>query len=294
MKFHYLECFIAVAQYLNFTEAAKHLYIAQSAVSHNISELEKELDIKLLYRDKQTVMLTGAGEIFLKEALKITSMTREATSRTQKIKSGAIGNLNIGFTFVKIIDYLVDELKEFSKNNPEIDISYNSYDSITMSKMLDNNELDIGFARLITVSKKNKKNWKPLYRDQLYLVFPAGHKKTNMDKIKLQEVSDEIFMLMKREINPGMFDCISQLCINCGFTPKIVDHANDLSTQILLARMGKGIIILPESFIHSIPKDLVPIPIDNENSYHEIGVVWSKDNGNPTVPIFLEELKLMK
>ena len=115
MKFHYLECFIAVAQYLNFTEAAKHLYIAQSAVSHNISELEKELDIRLLYRDKQTVMLTGAGEIFLKEALKITSMTREATSRTQKIKAGTTGRLNVGFTFVKIIDYLVDELKEFSK-----------------------------------------------------------------------------------------------------------------------------------------------------------------------------------
>ena len=154
MKLHYLECFIAVAQYLNFTQAAKNLYIAQSAVSHNISELEKELDVKLLLRDKQSVMLTGAGEIFLKEALKITSMTRKAASKTKKIKSGMMGRLHVGFTFVPIINYLVDGFKEFSKKFPDVDIDYNSYDSITMSKMLDSNELDIGFARLITIGKK--------------------------------------------------------------------------------------------------------------------------------------------
>ena len=146
---------------------------------------------------------------------------------------------------------------------------------------------------LLPLVKKNKKNWQPLYRDQLHLVFPAGHPKAEKKKISFSEVCDEIFMLMKREINPGMFDCVSQLCINSGFTQKIIDQANDLSTQILLCRLGKGIIVLPGCFLNSLPDDLKPVPIEDESAYHEIGAVWSKDNYNPAVLIFLKELKLI-
>ena len=53
-----IECFLNVAKYLNFTEAANHLFIAQSSLSRNISNLEAELGIKLFSRTKKYVRLT--------------------------------------------------------------------------------------------------------------------------------------------------------------------------------------------------------------------------------------------
>lgn len=292
MNLHHLNCFIAVAQYLNFTEAAKRLYIAQSAVSHNIAELEKELNVKLFIRNKQSVILTSAGEVFLKEAFKITSLAREAACKTKELISGASGRLTIGFVFTPIIECMVDHFKNFYKNYPNIDVYYYSYDSITISRMLDNDELDIGFARLITLNNIDKKIWKPLYRDPLYIAVPAEHPLSKESKINLKMVSDEPFILMNREANPGMFDSVTQLCMNRGFTPRIIDYTNDLMATILMAQIGMGLIILPGHFSHCVPDDLVLIPIDDEDAYHEIGVVWNKQNANPAVELFLKELEI--
>ncbi|MCL6478931.1 MAG: LysR family transcriptional regulator [Peptococcaceae bacterium] len=293
MNLRNLECFIAVAQYLNFTKAAQHLYIAQSAVSHNIAELEKEINVKLFIRNKQSITLTGAGEVFLEEALKITSLVREAVTKTQKLSSGLSGKLSVGYIFVPIINCMISRFKTFFEKYPNIDVYYNSYDSITMSRLLDNNELDIGFARLITISNRDKKYWQPLYRDPLYIVAPIHHHLANEPKINLKMISNEPLILMKRKVNPGMFDSVNQLCMSNGFTPKIIEYANDIMTQIMMAQIGKGLIIMPGCFKSYVPDDLRFIPIDDETAYHEIGVVWNKQNANPAVELFLKEIGVL-
>ena len=290
MNLHQLNCFIAVAQHLNFTEASKRLYIAQSAVSHNIAELEKELDVKLFIRTTQFVTLTSAGELFLKEAFKITSLAREAATKTKQIALGQSGTLKVGFVFTPIINSMVASFRRFYKNYPNIDVYYNSYDSITMSRLLDNEELDIGFARLITLNHPEKKIWQPLYRDPLYIAVPTDHHLADSPKIDLEMIKNEPIILMNREVNPGMFDVVTQLCMNKGFTPRIIDYTNNLLATIMMAQIGMGIVILPGHFKSYVPDDLKLIPIDDENAYHVIGVVVNKHNSNPAVKFFLQEL----
>lgn len=202
MNLHYLNCFISVAQHLNFTEAAKHLYIAQSAVSYNVAELEKELNVKLFIRNTQFVSLTSAGKTLLKDAFKITSLAREAATNTQRIALGESGVLKIGFVFTPIINGMVNDFKKFFKKYPNISVHYNSYDSTTISRLLDNEELDIGFARLITLNRKDKKIWQPLYRDPLYIGVPTHHHLADNLKINLKQIKNESIILMKREVNP--------------------------------------------------------------------------------------------
>jgi DNA-binding transcriptional LysR family regulator len=290
MNLHQLNCFIAVAQHLNFTEASKRLHIAQSAVSHNIAELEKELDAKLFIRNPQFVTLTSAGEVFLKEAFQITSLAREAATKTKQVSLGQRGKLAVGFVFTPIVSPMVGSFKRFRENFPNIDVHYNSYDSVTMSRLLDSEELDIGFARLITLNHPKKKAWWPLYRDPLYVIVPGHHPIANESKIDLKMIKDEPIILMNREANPGMFDVVTQLCMNSGFTPQIIDNTNNQLATIMMVQIGMGIIILPGRFRRYVPDDLKLIPIDDEEAYHEIGVVINKHNSNPAVEFFLKEL----
>ena len=64
MDIKLLKTFVTVANHSSFTDAAKELYIAQSAVSKHITQLEKELGVQLFLRDTRMVRLTAAGEAF--------------------------------------------------------------------------------------------------------------------------------------------------------------------------------------------------------------------------------------
>ena len=80
-----LECFLAVAEYLNFSKAADFLKITQPAVSHQITSLEDELGTRLFVRTSKNVNLTEAGLMFMEDA-----------SSILKIACGAKKRLGIG------------------------------------------------------------------------------------------------------------------------------------------------------------------------------------------------------
>lgn len=67
MQIRQLEYFVAVAEQLNFTKAAKQFYISQTAVTLQIKALEEELGVVLFYRTNRKVELTPAGKTFLDE-----------------------------------------------------------------------------------------------------------------------------------------------------------------------------------------------------------------------------------
>ena len=76
-----LECFIAVAEYLNFSKASRSLKITQPAVSHQIQTLEEELEVKLFNRTSKSVTLTHEGALFLTDAQLILKTVLSAKER---------------------------------------------------------------------------------------------------------------------------------------------------------------------------------------------------------------------
>jgi len=71
MELRHLRYFTAVAEHLNYSEASRRIHVAQPAISQTILDLEEELGVRLLLRDRRTVRLTAAGETLRREALEI-------------------------------------------------------------------------------------------------------------------------------------------------------------------------------------------------------------------------------
>ena len=76
-----LECFVTVAEYLNFSKASRTLKLTQPAVTHQIQTLEKELDVKLFNRTSKNVALTQEGVLFLSDAKLILKTAFSVRSR---------------------------------------------------------------------------------------------------------------------------------------------------------------------------------------------------------------------
>lgn len=71
MNTQQLECFVRVADKLNFTKASEELYLSTPTVTHHIKSLEEELGAKLFYRTSKVVQLTEIGSLFYSDAKEI-------------------------------------------------------------------------------------------------------------------------------------------------------------------------------------------------------------------------------
>ena len=100
INFLNLEYFLVAAEELNFTKAAKRLYISQQSLSNHISNLEKELDIALFHRTTP-LTLTYAGQVLEKRAREILELREETYHEIADIKDFSKGKLIIGMSHTR-------------------------------------------------------------------------------------------------------------------------------------------------------------------------------------------------
>ncbi|HIU33610.1 MAG TPA: LysR family transcriptional regulator [Candidatus Pullichristensenella excrementigallinarum] len=115
-----LECFLEVANCLNFSRAAERLRITQPAVSHQINALEDELGVKLFYRTSKTVRLTQEGFGFTQYAGEILKLTRLSKARMTESQLGAPRRLVIGCRNTAETRFLVPALERLRTQQPDV------------------------------------------------------------------------------------------------------------------------------------------------------------------------------
>jgi DNA-binding transcriptional LysR family regulator len=290
MNLNQLECFIVVAQYLNFTEAAKTLHVVQSAVSRNIAELEKELNTKLFIRNKRSVSLTDVGRILLEDAYKITALVKDATIRTQRWVSGETGYLKLGYVFTPTLRPVMHLIKRFCLRYPEVDLGFRTCEYVTIDKRLEQKDVDVAFVQKITVQHMPELQWRPLYQESFKLVVSKEHPLAKRTRIELKTLVEEKFIFMNRKTNSGMFDTVLNLCLNEGFFPNVMDDSNDIDTALMIVGLGIGITLLPECWRNYISGPVNFVDIDSDKNIREIGIAWNIHNQNPAIGLFLSEL----
>ena len=98
MELRQLRYFVKVGELLNFTEAARELFVSQSTLSQQIRSLEDELRCSLLVRDSHSVTLTEEGRYFLSDARKTLQQAQQCVDRIADVQNLDEGELNIGCT----------------------------------------------------------------------------------------------------------------------------------------------------------------------------------------------------
>lgn len=116
-----LAAFDAAARTTSFTAAAKELALTQGAISRQVTALEQQLGVSLFQRQKQTIRLTQAGEMYAKEVNAALSHIRSATLNVMTNPSGGVLNLAILPMFGS--RWLIPRLPDFLAKNPQITIN---------------------------------------------------------------------------------------------------------------------------------------------------------------------------
>lgn len=113
-----LLAFEAAARHLSFTAASKEMHVTQTAISHQIKNLEELLDTRLFVRRQNTLLLTSAGQQYLESVRDAIDLLHNATTRTRREKSTEILTINCLPTYAT--QCLIPALPEFQHEHPNI------------------------------------------------------------------------------------------------------------------------------------------------------------------------------
>ena len=127
MRIEHMREFLAIHDEGNFSRAARSLFMAQPALSRHVQELERELGVKLLDRDKHSVRLTEAGERAYKGFRQILRNYERLTDDIASYKGGLVGNLRIGMLYYTIRQDFGDAMERFSAEYPGVRLRRFSY-----------------------------------------------------------------------------------------------------------------------------------------------------------------------
>jgi DNA-binding transcriptional LysR family regulator len=293
MDIRQLRYFITVAEYLNFTKAANQLYVAQSAISHQIADLEQQLGVKLFIRNKRSVQLTPAGSVFLKEAIEIVEKTSGAIEKAKQTDAGVIGSLSIGFLSVHVRRFLPNVIKQFRETHPNVELFLNHLPSKMLKEALEEGEIDIALTLPAGLDRIEEIEIQSVTREPYCIVMHKNHPLSGHKKIKLSELAKEPFIIHNRHASPvGSYDFIVHLCEQSGFTPRIVSQPRFVDTVPILVESEIGISILPKSFEVVSSPSLRFVEIDGTvDSDCELVLAWKKNNLNPSIQLFLDVLE---
>jgi DNA-binding transcriptional LysR family regulator len=285
VELKHLTSFVAVAERLSFVRAAGQLHISQPALTGQIQKLEEELGVQLFTRNRRTVKLTEAGEVFVEEARATLARARQAADRAQKAARGEVGRLRIGFVSSAALEIVPGIVVEFRRQRPGVTLELINLRTVSQVKGLLGKTVDIGFLRLPL--SNDQLSITVIHREEFAVILPKGHRFAKLKTLHIAQLRDEPFIAYGRRWAPGFFDSIVQLCTREGFSPNIIQETGEMYTAIALVAAGAGIAILPQSVALAQSRNVVIKLLPKSTGYSEIALATRAGNNSSLVRSFV-------
>jgi DNA-binding transcriptional LysR family regulator len=173
ISLRHLRAFLCVAEHQNFTRAASHLNVAQSALTRTIQHLEEDLGLKLFVRMARHVELTSAGQEFLPTAWRL---VREFGAALDEMR--ALGNMKRGKVGVAAVPSLMalllpQAVSAYVERLPEVDLYLREDNSAAVQQRVLDEEVDLGLAG--PLGDVSGLELTPLLKDRFGVVCSKDH-----------------------------------------------------------------------------------------------------------------------
>ena len=280
-----IKYFLTAAQKLNFTEAAKELFISQPALSQQITAIEKELNMQLFIRDKNKLRLTPAATVLMQEFPECNQRYRMALERARIVNEGHSGLLRLGILEGQILPpNFRAAFDSFRTRYPSIHIEMHSDSFHTLRKKLDSQELDV--ALTISFDIKNSASYLSIETDSNdCALLAADFLPITRRKIKgWSDLANETIILVGAEDSASVKALVEEDCRQAGFVPRLL-FASSLSEQMLWIDAGLGVGVSNSgTYVATNPrvKCLKRFVLGGEHFV----IAWHRSNINSAIPLF--------
>ncbi|MBT2475810.1 LysR family transcriptional regulator [Microbacterium sp. ISL-103] len=238
-----LEYFVAVAEELSFTRAARRLHVSQPPLTQQIQRLESELGEKLFVRLPRRIDLTPAGIAVLHEARGILGRYSRLAGIATEAAAGHMETLEVGFVPSAIIGVVPQLLARAKAELPDVSIRVHELNIEEQIPMLRSGDLDLGFFR--TLHPDPEFEGMELAADSYYVALPDSHPLSSQEAVEWSQIAEEYLITTDRSRAVIEFDSVVAACIANGFSPRIRAEAIEGYNLIALVAAGLGVAVIP-------------------------------------------------
>ena len=275
-----LECFVAVAEHLNFSRASEALRISQPSVSHQIQTLEDELGVKLFHRTSKSVALTPEGIRFLPDAdliLRTALSAKKHLSRRADLTYFEVGCHGRGE-----LNLLPGIFKKLSEEFPLVRPSVRVVPFPSLLGLVENRKLYAAF-HIKDSQRKSVLYFKKLADVPITCVCSGEHPLAQHESLTEGMLRGKLVAGTPRQIPNGVLAVQNRLL--AGLSPEETYITENRETAITLVRAGLGYTLCPDMPFAREP-GLRYIPVRDLPSL-EFGVYYRYDEKHPILRRFL-------
>jgi DNA-binding transcriptional LysR family regulator len=284
-----LRYFVEVAERLHFGRAAAALHISQPPLSRAVRALEDQLGARLLARSKRRVELTPEGARFYEEAKRLLGQLERAAHEVGAMACGEGGRLRLGF--VSLADYgvLPGLLKGFKAARPGVSLALREMLSPEQAAALAAGELDFG---LLLPPVAGELDHLVAQSEKFVAALPLRHAAARRGgRVAMRDLAGEPFVMVPREIAPGLYDIVAGLAARAGFAPRVAQEAIQMQTVVSLVSSGLGVAIVPASIANLGRRGVVYREIADPHPRLDLWLAWRRGELGATARDFLAQAR---
>jgi len=242
----------------SFTAAAQALSYTQSAISQQISALERETGAILIERDRKRARLTEAGEILLGHADAILGRIEHAERDLSAYLHARSGRLRLAAFESSGAALVPIAVEAFHGRHPDVELNVVQMEPVEAATRLESRQLDLAIVydlQPATAALGEELELTYLLDDRYTAVIPREHRLAGKGAIELGELADDVWInTTERDL---CHEIILSACRAAGFEPKVAFEVDEISTSQALIAGGSGVTLLPGLALGSRHRDVV-------------------------------------
>ncbi|MBG9387845.1 LysR family transcriptional regulator [Caenimonas aquaedulcis] len=238
-----LQLFVAVCELGSIGKAAEREFIAASAVSKRLSDLEATLDTPLLYRHTRGVDLTPAGESLLHHARSVLFSLEKMQGELSEYADGVRGHVRVHASISAVVQFLPEDLGEFISAHPEVKIDLEEHLSTEVVRAVQEGAADLGICNSAVLSPGHGLQTRPYREDQLVLIVPRRHALARRKAVAFEDTLDCDHVGLHS--NSSVYLAMRDAAALAGRNIRLRIHVTGLDAMCRMIHNGLGVGVMP-------------------------------------------------
>ena len=282
-----LRYFTTAAECGSFSETARRLYTSQPNISKQILSLEKELGVRLFYRDRNTLRLTGAGEYLYEQTKDMPAQFDRIFETARALGRGDRGAITVGVLAGQRLDRrIIEKFKRFTERYPEIGYTLEQAGFSDLHAAISSFRFDIIITLSFDVTPSEDIRTAQIQDRQQPALFVS-----RMSPLaQLEDFSEAPFIAISPKESFGGYEQLLNFCRKKGFEPNVVRLADSLDSLLFYVEAGVGVALLDRNTRLETDQNIRVIPMEDDES-PVVMAVWSARNTNPNIRKMVDILK---
>jgi DNA-binding transcriptional LysR family regulator len=255
-----LRLFVTVCQEKNIARAAEREFIAPSAVSRRITEIEAVIGLPVIERQSRGITVTPVGETVLRHAQAVIANIESMNAELSQFFSGAKGDVRVVANLSSMVQFLPEDVAAFQRLFPEVNIEIDEQNSPEVVQSVDERRADFGIC-IANTPGVEALECLPYRKDRLSVMVPRHHRIAGEAQIHFASLASENFVGLPGD--SALTALLAQEGRRAGFEPRVKIRISSLDALCRMVHVGLGIAVLPhqagELYLNTLDVDLVPL-----------------------------------